>query len=199
MANSLKDRANDLDPVRQLLLRLAGEKELALMPLSLAIGRNHAYLQQFVTMQKPRVLPRPVREALGKIFGVHPNRFLPAGAPSGGDLDDDPDLLRAIRVSERICGAARDEVRARVTAAAYALLRRERMGFPLSLEDEGTLHVFQSLFDGLSQHFAGSPAPQGRPEGQTAPPAPSPPIAQPPAGRREPRRQTKGDVSENEE
>jgi hypothetical protein len=194
MANSLKDRANDLDAVRRLLLRLAGEKELALMPLSLAIGRNHAYLQQFVTMKKPRVLPAPVREALGKIFGVHPNRFLPAGAPPGGDLEDDPDLLRAIRVSERICGTARDEVRARVTAAAYALLRRERMGFPLSLEDDGTLLILQSLFDGLWQHFASPPAPPG----QTALPPPRPTVP-PPAGRREPRRQTIGDVSEDEE
>jgi hypothetical protein len=194
MANVLKDSANNRDPVRQLLLRLAAEKNIALMPLSLAIGRNHAYLQQFVTTNKPRVLPKTVREALAKILGVHPNRFVPADMPGGGDSDGangepDADLLRrAIRIGERICGpdSARDEVRARVTAAAYRLLSRERAGFPLSLEDDGTLEVLQSLYDGLWQHFAGAPAPQ-------VVPVPAPPH------RREPRRQAKDDVAKDEE
>jgi hypothetical protein len=163
MANSAKDPQDaPLDPIRELLLRLAAEKEVGLRPLSLAIGRNHAYLSQFVTMKKPLVLPKPVREALGKVLGVHPNRFLPAGTRRDGDEEDDEDLLlRAIRIGERICGAdpAREEVRARVTAAAYQLLHRERMGFPLSLEDDGTLYIFRSLCEGLWQQFTGPPAP----------------------------------------
>jgi hypothetical protein len=40
---------------------------LELKAVSLAIGRNHAYLQQYIRTGKPRYLPEGVREALVRV------------------------------------------------------------------------------------------------------------------------------------
>jgi len=58
------------DPVRERIVKLALHKGLSLKELSLKIGRNHAYLQQYVRRGTPRLLPEPIRLALAQIFGV---------------------------------------------------------------------------------------------------------------------------------
>ncbi len=50
-----EERAN-LDPARRRLMALVAEREVSLAAASRAIGRNHAYLQQFVkkSLKSPR-------------------------------------------------------------------------------------------------------------------------------------------------
>lgn len=58
-----------IDPVRLKLLKLVKERESDLKNVSLAIGRNAAYLHQFVHRGTPKVLPEDVRSALAEHLG----------------------------------------------------------------------------------------------------------------------------------
>ncbi|MEI9983485.1 MAG: S24 family peptidase [Aliidongia sp.] len=64
-----------LDPPRTLLLKLIADYETDLASVSKALGRNHAYLQQYVKRGTPRELPEEVRERLGDRFDVPPDSF----------------------------------------------------------------------------------------------------------------------------
>lgn len=70
----------DLDPPRALLVRLVDEAGADMAKVSRSLGRNHAYLHQFVKQGTPRVLPEEVREKLGEQFGVSPDEFRPVAA-----------------------------------------------------------------------------------------------------------------------
>jgi len=54
------------------LIRAEGKKEA---PLSLAIGQNRAYFNQYFMRGSPQELPEDVREALGQVFDLHPDSF----------------------------------------------------------------------------------------------------------------------------
>jgi len=111
------------DPVRVLLQQLVAERGIGFGPLSRAIGKNHAYLQQFMAGRTPRVLPAAVRTALGRYFAI------------------DPDLIaRAHQVARYIIGErAEDEwIRNIILAAAYTLLEIGSM-----TDDEATLRVLE--------------------------------------------------------
>lgn len=60
----------ELDPVRLLLLKRLKRKKKDLKNASLAVGRNDAYLHQFVYRGSPKALPDDVRRALAKLLGV---------------------------------------------------------------------------------------------------------------------------------
>lgn len=53
--------------------------------LSLALGKSHAYIQQYLKRGSPRVLPEDIREKLAELIGGDPNDYrddgLPASAP----------------------------------------------------------------------------------------------------------------------
>lgn len=59
-----------MDAVRKLILEKADEKRSNLAALSKAVGRNHAYLQQFIHRGVPAHLPEEVREALALALDV---------------------------------------------------------------------------------------------------------------------------------
>lgn len=59
-----------LEPQRQLVLDRVQELGLTLNGVSREIGRNAAYLHQFVHRKTPRFLPRETREALALVLGV---------------------------------------------------------------------------------------------------------------------------------
>lgn len=65
----------DLDQARLNLLKLIADHGTDLANVSQAIGRNPAYLQQFIKRGSPRNLGEPEREALGRHFGVSPDLF----------------------------------------------------------------------------------------------------------------------------
>jgi hypothetical protein len=64
-----------LDPPRTLLLKLIADYETDLASVSKALGRNHAYLQQFIRRGTPHELPEEVREMLGERFNISPDSF----------------------------------------------------------------------------------------------------------------------------
>lgn len=69
------------DRPRQLLMELVRQNGSDLKAVSAAIGKNHAYIQQYFKRGVPRTLPEEVREALAAHFGVDPDDFRPGGAP----------------------------------------------------------------------------------------------------------------------
>ena len=132
------------DPVRVLLQQLVAERGIGFGPLSRAIGRNHAYLQQFMAGRTPRVLPAAVRTALGRYFAIDPEQFRPPNERVLSPLAQrsiDPDLIaRAHQVARYIIGErAEDEwIRNIILAAAYTLLEIGSM-----TDDEATLRVLE--------------------------------------------------------
>jgi phage repressor protein C with HTH and peptisase S24 domain len=71
-----------MDAQRTRILRLVRERGLDLAALSRAVGKNHAYFQQFIKRGTPRRLPEDVREALCARFGIHPDELSARGAAS---------------------------------------------------------------------------------------------------------------------
>jgi hypothetical protein len=65
----------NLDPPRTLLLKLIADYETDLASVSKALGRNHAYLQQYIKRGTPQELPEEVRERLAERFNVPADEF----------------------------------------------------------------------------------------------------------------------------
>ncbi len=63
-------KTSRMDPVRKRIVDLASERKQALVHVSEAIGKNPAYLQQFIKRGIPAELPEKVRAALASHFGV---------------------------------------------------------------------------------------------------------------------------------
>lgn len=74
ISHALGQRENDeeLDPVRTRLLQLLTATGSNLRTASLAIGRNAAYLHQFVNRGTPKVLGEDDREMLAEQLGCRP-------------------------------------------------------------------------------------------------------------------------------
>lgn len=71
----------ELDPVRLRLWKLLKKKQTDLKNASLAIGRNEAYLHQFVYRGSPKVLPEEIRHALAKLLKVGEDQFRHSEVP----------------------------------------------------------------------------------------------------------------------
>lgn len=61
------------DPVREFLRAKLAERGLTMADVSHRIGKNRAYLQQFLERNTPRVLPEDIRESLAVILNVSPD------------------------------------------------------------------------------------------------------------------------------
>ena len=72
MKNKRKKAATWLDPVRRRLLRLLKAKGSTLQTASIAMGRNEAYLQQFIRRGTPKILAEDDREILAEHLGCRP-------------------------------------------------------------------------------------------------------------------------------
>src|SRR5882762_4501091 len=59
-----------MDAVRSTIVARVAELGLSLSELSLAVGKNHAYFQQFIKRGVPRLLPEEVRGRVAKILSV---------------------------------------------------------------------------------------------------------------------------------
>lgn len=69
-----------MDAVRQLILEKSEELEKDLSGLSKKIGRNHAYLQQFIKRGVPRNLPEELRPVLAGELGIDESQLRGAGS-----------------------------------------------------------------------------------------------------------------------
>ncbi len=66
---------SELDPVRRRIVGLLKESRSSLRMASLAMGRNGAYMHQFIHRGTPRVLGEHDREALAEHVGCSPDLF----------------------------------------------------------------------------------------------------------------------------
>jgi SOS-response transcriptional repressor LexA len=79
-----------MDAARKLLVdTLVRRPDLDLKNLSLTIGRNHAYLQQYLMRGSPRELPEATRHGLALLLGVSPDDLRSTAPPMGGRLEGD--------------------------------------------------------------------------------------------------------------
>ncbi|MFT9025959.1 S24 family peptidase [Acetobacter indonesiensis] len=84
-------RMTILDKSRVALLELINRNpEHTLKSLSLALGKNDAYLQQYIRKGSPQFLREDIREALGRQFKVSPDIFRSDADPKRIDLDRKP-------------------------------------------------------------------------------------------------------------
>jgi hypothetical protein len=133
-----------LDRARQRLLELVAERRTDLANVSRAIGRNHAYLQQYVRRHTPRDLGERERNALGVYFAVEPDEFrrTPADQTAAQTGPVDPDRLRrAVLLAESVVGDAKPPNRvdliAEIAAAYYDVARaRAVAGHPIDNDAE---------------------------------------------------------------
>jgi phage repressor protein C with HTH and peptisase S24 domain len=92
-----------MDAARKLLIdTLARRPDLDLKNLSLTIGRNHAYLQQYLMRGSPRELPEAARHGLAPLLGVSPDDLRSTALPiGGGRLDADMRGAAPSRAADR--------------------------------------------------------------------------------------------------
>lgn len=64
-----------MDDVRLRVIKALNKRRVDLKTASLSIGRNHAYLQQFLYTGTPKVLPEDVRIALAKFLGINQEKL----------------------------------------------------------------------------------------------------------------------------
>ncbi|MFG1414022.1 S24 family peptidase [Xanthobacter sp. VTT E-85241] len=83
-----------MDTARVKILQQVAERRLNLSELSKQLGKNHAYLQQFIKRGVPAELPERVREQLSSLLGIdedelraNPRRQDPPESDNVGDED----------------------------------------------------------------------------------------------------------------
>ena len=74
-----------LDPVRLAVIKLITDRSTDLKSVSLAIGRNAAYMQQYLYRGTPKVLPEDVRVTLAQHLEVDPDNLRHIEPPRHGD------------------------------------------------------------------------------------------------------------------
>jgi phage repressor protein C with HTH and peptisase S24 domain len=80
---------------------VARRSDLDLKNLSLAIGRNHAYLQQYLMRGSPRELPETARHGLAPLLGVSPDDLRATAVPAGGRLAGELRGIGPLRAADR--------------------------------------------------------------------------------------------------
>lgn len=119
-----------LDPIRLRLLELLEARDTDLKNTSLAIGKNAAYLHQFIYRGSPKVLPEDVREALASHLEVEdaelrhkevpPRRPRSAVEPQGVDPQREGAPVRSRRqVVEGFSAVTEIDVRASAGPGAF--------------------------------------------------------------------------------
>jgi hypothetical protein len=149
------------DPIRAFLKQLLAERGVDLVPLSLAVGKNRAYFQQYFKSKRPRprFLPREVRTALGRYFSIDPDKFRhpdDRDAPSPENVDRAL-LHRAFAFARRVIGDAPEDewLRIEVAGVAVTLLQRaQNLGVPSFIDGDDVVRVFQSLALRIREHYA---------------------------------------------
>jgi phage repressor protein C with HTH and peptisase S24 domain len=117
----------DLDPVRTRVLKLVEDRKTDLKNASLKIGKNAAYLHQFIFRGTPKALPENARQALAEFLGVEEDllrhrRVPPRKLRSKPPVQDDEDVAlapRSQRIPEGFIGIAEIDVRASAGPGAF--------------------------------------------------------------------------------
>lgn len=73
-----------LDSVRQLIITRAQELRLSMADLSKAVGRNSAYVQQYIWRGSPKRLPEAARARLAEVLQIPESVLIDGATPAGG-------------------------------------------------------------------------------------------------------------------
>lgn len=114
----------ELDPVRLELLKLVRERDTDLKNVSLALGRNAAYLHQFVHRGTPKVLSEDVREQLAKHLGCDEDKLRHRKVPGRKPRQKKPaqEPVRIVPAGDSLEGFGRiAEIDVRASAGAGAV------------------------------------------------------------------------------
>jgi hypothetical protein len=159
MANS--DRIAG-DPIRAFLKQLLSEREVDLAPLSVSIGKNRAYLQHYLSGERPRprFLPRAVRIGLGRYFGIDPERFRhpeDPEAPPPGDGQDRALMHRAYAFAGTVIDRPEEKwewLRIETAALALELFKlAQNRGVPILIDGEEMLPALQLFVARVLAHY----------------------------------------------
>lgn len=85
---------SDYDPVRVLIRTQLNKLDLDMAEVSRAIGRNHAYLQQYFERGVPAQIPEALRQPLAKILKVQPHQLVGTPRPRLRKQPSSPDAMR---------------------------------------------------------------------------------------------------------
>lgn len=83
---------------RAYLERALKDKGVPLSTASQAVGKSHAYLQQYIKLGKPRWLSEQIRDALVMLYGVDGGRLKPPSIQVDVDLVQAPQTLEGAAV-----------------------------------------------------------------------------------------------------
>lgn len=103
-----------MDRVRRLIVNAAERRGLELKEISLRLGKNHAYLQQFINRGVPNKLKEDTRAALAEILEI-PEEEIGGRASSASRRSDDANVIRI------------PEYRVHVSAGGGALVAEEEV------------------------------------------------------------------------
>jgi hypothetical protein len=119
---------NELDDARTNLLTLAKENGESLASLSSMLGRNPAYLQQYVRRGTPKKLPEEIRHGLARLLNVEDSEL---GGSAHGTVYPLPDRVN-VKDFKRLRGFAVRLESARQRAGYYSQSRfAQDTGIPL--------------------------------------------------------------------
>jgi phage repressor protein C with HTH and peptisase S24 domain len=115
-----------LDPIRLRLLKLIDTRDSDLKKVSLAIGKNAAYVHQFIYRGTPKVLPEDVRQSLAKYLEIDEAELrhaeVPPRKPRSDTEPEIPDGPRRRRARPLVDGfAAVSEIDVRASAGPGAI------------------------------------------------------------------------------
>jgi phage repressor protein C with HTH and peptisase S24 domain len=116
-----------LDPVRTRVLKLIEDRDADLKNASLKIGKNAAYLHQFIFRGTPKALPEDVRKPLAAFLGVDEDSLRhrrvpprkPRSKPELDEAGDEAAAPRPQRIPEGFIGIAEIDVRASAGPGAF--------------------------------------------------------------------------------
>ena len=141
------------DPFRERLREPLRCNDLTMKRASLAIGRNHSFLQQYLTREHPRVLRHGDSEALANLLGCKPDELrhpvVPPRRPVKHQRRRPPAGVPVVEVPELVAAAgclARNEAVPRESSRWYlpdAMLRQEGRANP------GDLRIVSVLGDAM--------------------------------------------------
>ena len=94
--------------IREFIREKLAAKRLSMKEASEAMGRNHAYLQQFLERGVPATLPEDAREALAPLLGVAPAELR---EKTGAKALNANDNARAFRAAPRTDNVAHRSIR----------------------------------------------------------------------------------------
>jgi len=130
----------EMDKVRKLILSEMERQKASLAEWSKAIGKNHAYLQQFVHRGVPAELPEKARRALAKVSKIPESKLTIDGrrvVPIGHEFEPDPPAEKVVTENDKPFPDALPQMLGRMGAGSTGAVITIDVGEMQSREEVG--------------------------------------------------------------